>query len=63
MRQDRNAIHEDNICLKWEWLRMRKKLLGSFGELAGELQYFRKIFLDEFSEVVEKCEKLDGDCG
>ena len=33
------------------------------GQLAGELQYFRKIFLDEFSEVVEKCGKLDGDCG
>ena len=32
-------------------------------ELAGELQYFRKIFLDGFSEVVEKCGKLDGDCG
>ena len=28
MRQDRNAIHEDNICLKLGWLWMSKKEVG-----------------------------------
>ena len=32
-------------------------------ELAGELQYFRKIFLDGFSGVVGICGKLEVDCG
>ena len=28
MQQDGNAIHEDNKCLKLEWLRMPKKDVG-----------------------------------
>lgn len=39
---------------KWGW--------DVLGLLAGKSQYFRKIFLNRFSGMVENCGKLEVDC-
>ena len=40
-----------------------EKCRCSLGQLAGELQYLSERFWDGYSGVVEKCGKLNTDCG
>ena len=57
MRQEVNAIHEDNICLKWEWLRIRKKrggvVLENWLENYNTLERYFWIDFREWLEFVE----------
>ena len=64
MQQDGNDIYGDNICLKMVVdTDVLEKCWRSLGQLTGELQYLSERFWGGCSRVVEKCGKLDGDCG
>ena len=58
MQQDRNTIHENNICLRLKWLRMSEEgvniVLGNSLENSNSSVRDLKVYFLEWLEIVER---------